>query len=101
MRQAPDEIDMLLVVLDMAGDVNSVGVKNGARVIGGLVYCAIQDGLGKTFSFIDLMRFRLVSCGHISFTERDILSHLSRRVYLIDLAGFNVFIISFLYVILQ
>ncbi|WP_313106929.1 hypothetical protein [Pseudescherichia vulneris] len=75
MRQAPDEIDMLLVVLDMAGDVNSRGGKNGARVIGGLVYCAIQHSLGKTFSLVDLIRFRLVSCRHISFTERDILSH--------------------------
>ena len=75
MRQAPDEIDMLLVVLDMAGDVNSGGGKNGARERGGLVYCAIQHGLGKTFSFADLMLSRLVSCGHILFTERYILSH--------------------------
>ncbi|MDU5453940.1 MAG: hypothetical protein E6095_10440 [Pseudescherichia vulneris] len=75
MRQAPDEIDMLLVVLDMADDVNSRGGKNDVRGIAALVYCAIQDSLGKTFSLVDLIRFRLVSCRHISFTERDILSH--------------------------
>jgi len=56
MRQAPDEIDMLLVVLDMAIDVNSRGGKNGACGIGGLDYCAIQESLHKHF-------YLLISCG--------------------------------------
>jgi len=55
----------------------------------------------QTFLFVDLLRSWLVSCGHILFTEKYILSHLLKRIYLIDLAGLNVFIIFFLYIYLQ
>ena len=70
MRQAPDEIDMLLVVLDMAGDVNSSERKNGAGGSGQLVYCAVQDRESKTFSLSCFGLSRLDCYTTILFTNK-------------------------------
>ena len=57
--------------------------------------------MGETFLFSTVEMSRLVSCGHNVFTEIYILSHIEKRFYLLDLVGFNLFIISFLYTLLQ
>jgi len=53
MRQAPDEIDMLLVVLDMLSDVNSRGGKKGA---GGIGVVSLLCYLGHLRQNIFIMR---------------------------------------------
>jgi len=59
----------------MAIDVNSGGGKNGARGIGGLDYCAIQESLREHFHL-------LISCGLSWFPvdifdlQKDIFCHI-------------------------